>query len=337
MEYDFELDKVVEHIKKAGARRILLQLPNGLKRYHEYIVDYIESRLKGISIYVSLAPTYGACDVAVDEARRLGVDLIVHVGHNKYPYYEPEIPVIFVNAYYKWKPDTHVLSVASDTLRELNCKSIALASVIQHIKNIDYVKEFLELKGFKVIIPKPLKGLSLMPGQVLGCEYSSFINVKENVDCYLIIAGGMFHALGLWLATRKHVVKLDPYENKVVIVDKMGEKVLKKRYMILMKALDSKSMGIIDGVKPGQHRPWLVKLLEKKALKKGLKVRIYTTDYLDMNRLINIDTCNVDFYVITLCPRIPIDDLSDYHKPVLTPGEALMVLDNNLSDYRFPW
>ncbi len=337
MEYDFELDKVVEYIRKVNAKRILLQLPDGLKRYHEYIVDYIESKLKDTSVYISLTPTYGACDIAVDEARRLGVDLIVHVGHNKYPYYDPEVPVIFVNAYYRWRPSVHILNKVSDTLRTLNCKNVAVASVIQHVKNIDYVKEFLQLKGFKVIVPKPPRSLSLTLGQVLGCEYSSFLNIKGSVDCYLIIAGGIFHALGLWLTTRKHVIKLDPYEDKVVVIDKVGEKILKKRYVVLMKALDAKSMGIIDGVKPGQHRPWLVKLLEKKALRKGLKVRTYITDYLDIYRLMNIDTCSIDFYVVTLCPRIPIDDLSDYHKPVLTPGEALMILDGDLSNYRFPW
>lgn len=334
--YDFKLREVVEELRKRRVKRVLIQLPDGLKQYHEYIVNYLLEHIDDLEVWVSLSPTYGACDIAVDEARKLNVDIIVHIGHNQYPFYRPEIPVLFVEAYYKWSPHIRILEDLLRSLRNHNCRRIGLLTVIQHVNVIDVVASFLRSNGLKVMIPEP-SYKQMVRGQVLGCEYSCALNVVKRVDCYVVVAGGLFHVLGLWLSTRKHVLKLDPYEEKVVVVDRVGEKVLKKRYAKIMQALQAKVMGIIDGSKPGQHRPWLVKLLRDKAREKGLKTRLYITDYLNEERLRNIDSAEIDFYAVTLCPRIPIDDLGDYEKPVLTPGEALMVLEERLDEYKFPW
>ena len=334
--YDFNIDGLINELRKRKVKRVLIQLPNGLKKYHKHIVDYIRENLKEVEIWVSLTPTYGACDVAINEAEKLNADLIVHIGHNEYPCYKPTKPTLFIEAYYRWVPSSKILNLLLNKLEDIGCENVGLVAVVQHINSIKAVEKFLRDNKINVIVPKPVHRVMVL-GQVLGCEYSCATSIVANVDCYIIISGGIFHALGLWLATQKHVIKLDPYENNVVLVDEYAKKVLKKRYMKIMQALQGKTMGIIDGSKPGQHRPWLVKALKEKAEEKGVKTILYITDYLNEERLLNIDTCDIDFYVVTLCPRIAIDDLGDYIKPVLTPGEAFMVLEEQLEHYRFPW
>jgi hypothetical protein len=57
--YDFKLEYISELISRNKYRKILIQLPNGLKKYYKQIVDYLSEKHPGIEIYVSLSPTYG--------------------------------------------------------------------------------------------------------------------------------------------------------------------------------------------------------------------------------------------------------------------------------------
>ncbi len=334
--YDFKLGYLSKIIEKSNYKKILLQLPNGLKKYYKYIVDYLSEKHPGIEVYISLTPTYGACDVAEEHARRIGADLIVHIGHNIYPWYKPKTNTVFIEAKYMYSLEEKLLSKLVEQLNKRNCRNIGILAVIQHSHNIPELKELLSSKGFNPIVGIPKYDV-MVDGQVLGCEYSAATRIADKVDCFTIISGGMFHALGVFLATRKPVLKIDPYENKIIDTTDEGRKLLMKRYGVIMKALDMRNLGIINGGKPGQHRPWLVDIIVRKAQRKNIRTYIFIADELNKNILRNVDISEIDAYTVVSCPRLPIDDLYDYEKPVLTPGEVLMVLDNNLSHYLFPW
>ncbi len=334
--YDFKLDYLSKVIEKDNHKRILIQLPDGLKKYYKHIVEYLSGKHPDIEIYISLSPTYGACDIAEEHARRIGADLVVHIGHNMYPWYKPKINTVFIEAKYMYNLDKDLLDQLVDHLNERKCRDIGILAVIQHSHNVSELREFLSSKGFNPIVGIPKYNV-MVDGQVLGCEYSAATRIADKVDCFTIISGGMFHALGLFLATRKPVLKVDPYESKVIDVTDEGRRLLMKRYGVIMRALEIQSLGIINGGKPGQHRPWLVDIIVRKAQRKNKRTYLFIADELNKDVLRNIDIPNIDAYAVVSCPRLPIDDLYDYEKPVLTPGETLMILDNNLSHYIFPW
>jgi 2-(3-amino-3-carboxypropyl)histidine synthase len=77
MEYDLELDKVVEEIKKAEAKTVLIQLGDGLKPQGTQVVDFLEKET-GATIFLWLESCYGVCDVPPAK-----VDLVVQFGHNE--------------------------------------------------------------------------------------------------------------------------------------------------------------------------------------------------------------------------------------------------------------
>lgn len=85
-DYDLELNKVAAAIKKQKARRVLLQLPDGLKQYATEIADELKEKLgkTKAEIFIWLGSCYGACDVPINDAREAGVDLIVQFGHSKF-------------------------------------------------------------------------------------------------------------------------------------------------------------------------------------------------------------------------------------------------------------
>lgn len=82
-EYDFEMGRVMDEIKQSNAKRVGLQFPEGLKQYAVEIAHEIEDKTEA-TVAVFTDPVYGACDLKEDQAKKLGLDLIIHYGHTEY-------------------------------------------------------------------------------------------------------------------------------------------------------------------------------------------------------------------------------------------------------------
>lgn len=90
--YDLELDKIINNIKKEKSKRVLLQFPEGLKPYSQVICDFISEKT-GIECFIWLDSCYGACDVPL-EVEKLGIDLIVQFGHSGWNFSDKKIKVL---------------------------------------------------------------------------------------------------------------------------------------------------------------------------------------------------------------------------------------------------
>ena len=80
-DYDLELNKAVEEIRKNKARSVCIQLPDGLKPKAHEIQQYIEKNTNA-SVVIWLGSCYGACDTPKLET--LKVDLLIQWGHNEF-------------------------------------------------------------------------------------------------------------------------------------------------------------------------------------------------------------------------------------------------------------
>lgn len=83
MNYDFELDRIVDEIKKNKAKLVGLQFPDGLKKRAVALASEIEKRT-GCTTIIFADSCYGACDTREAEAERLGADLIFQFGHDEF-------------------------------------------------------------------------------------------------------------------------------------------------------------------------------------------------------------------------------------------------------------
>ncbi|OYT60369.1 MAG: diphthamide biosynthesis enzyme Dph2 [Desulfurococcales archaeon ex4484_217_1] len=331
--YDFKIEDIIEFIMKRKAKKVLIQAPNGLKHLFLKHLEELKKELPNVEFIISGDPAYGSCFLAEIEAKRVNADLIVHVGHTEY--YKATIPTIYVEAFSKLALTEKLAKKLLNYIKNLNVKNIGLCGVLQHLRSIEQVKKLLENNGYKVYIGKH-GPYTKYDGQVVGCDYVSALTVNSNVDLHLIVSGGLFHPVGLGLATLKPVVKLDPYEEEVVDLTKEVKKVLRKRYWRIMESLNAENYGVIVGMRKGQYRPNLVKSIEKLVRRKGGRSTRIVMDIVTEENLLNLDN-SFDAYIVTSCPRIPIDNLGEFRKPVLTPGEAYMVLTESLEKYIFPW
>lgn len=314
--FDFEEERLKREIAKYEAKRVLIQLPDGLKSEGPRLAKIMEKA--GALPIVSADPCYGACDLATAEAESLGVDLIVHYGHSKLLKYE-KFPTVYIEA-------RATLSVADVVEKALplieEWRRIGLATTNQHVQTLDEVKEILVRAGKTVMVGD--SGRLSYPGQVVGCDYSNAKSVAEDVEGFLFIGGGRFHALGLALSTSKPVVVADPFEKRAYFIGDEAERVVKQRWACVQEAQKAKTFAVLVGLKPGQKKLEEALAIREKLEKSGRDAYLFAVREITSETVMNFPT--VDAYVNTACPRVSLDFPQKFSKPMLTLNEALVVV-----------
>ena len=72
-------EDAVRKVVDSGARWVFVQAPEGLKT--SLLGIGVELRKAGIEAVLSCEPCFGACDLRDIEAKRIGCDLLLHIGH----------------------------------------------------------------------------------------------------------------------------------------------------------------------------------------------------------------------------------------------------------------
>jgi 2-(3-amino-3-carboxypropyl)histidine synthase len=313
--FDFEEERIKQEITKLGAKRVLLQLPEGLKPEGPRLAKTVEK--SGALPIISADPCYGACDIALNEAKRLGVDLIVHFGHSKLVKYE-QVPTIYVEA----RATVTVDEAVEQSLPLLsNYAKIGLATSVQHLQTLNQAREILVHAGKTVIIGD--SGQMSYPGQVSGCNYSNVKSIANEVEAFLFVGGGMFHALGIALSTSKPTFIADPYDNRAFSINDEAQKILKQRWVCIEEAQRAKTFGVLVGLKPGQKRLDDALKIKELAEKNGKTAYLLVVREIIPEALLEFPS--IDAYVNTACPRISLDAPGKFPKPVLTVNEFMVV------------
>jgi len=313
--FDFEEERIKQEIAKLGAKRVLLQLPEGLKPEGPRLAKIIEKT--GALPIISADPCYGACDLATAEAQLLGIDLIVHFGHAKLVKHE-QVPTVYVEA-----RATVTVAEALEKSVPLLSKygKIGLATTVQHVQTLDEAREILVRAGKTVVVGDA--GRVNYSGQVIGCDYSNVKSVANGVEAFLFIGGGRFHALGIALSTFKPTIIADPYENRAYSIDEEAQTVLKQRWACIEEAGRAKTFGVLIGLKLGQKRLDEAFRIKEIAEKNGKAAFLFAVREILPEALMEFPS--VDAYVNTACPRISLDAPSKFLKPVLTVNEFMVV------------
>ena len=294
--YDLEEDRLVAEITGRGARRLLVQLPDGLKNEGPRLASLIREKT-GAEVFVSATPAWGACDLSLDAAARLKADLLVHYGHNEFLRDGSNgIPVVYVPA----KSRHEIIPVVEKALPLLQGTRIGLATVVQHLHTLPETTRFLESKGFKVHLPG--RGpWAHDTGQVLGCDYFGLKRIEPEVDSFLVI-GSYFHGLGASLSVERPTILADPYDQTARSLEQDRARVIRQRYAMVEKARQAHNFGIIVSTKPGQSNPTIALNIQRQLEENGKKAVVLYADEVVPAKL--LDFTDVDAFVDTACPRL---------------------------------
>ena len=317
--YQLEEAKIIEEIRRRGSKRILLQMPEGLKPIGFKLGKLLEKEV-GVEVFVSGDPCYGACDLALDPKAHVHADLLVHIGHAEIPGEFPEENVLYVEAL----ADVPVEGPMKQAVNMLEKEhTIGLASNIQHIHQLEKAKEILEDSGKEVVIGRA-SGWLRYPGQVLGCDYGSVRAIAEKVDAIVVLSGGDFHAIGIPLATGKRTIVVDPFQQTAKDMTEVCRSLLRKRWINIERFKETKRVGIIVGMKSSQMNIALARRLKEMLEANGKSTILICAAEVIPETLESFT--DLEAYVEISCPRISTDDQERYRKPMLNPEEVMIAL-----------
>ncbi len=295
--------------------RILLQFPEGLKKEAlEHVKKYEK---EGHKVFISAAACYGACDLALDEAKTIGAEKIIHFGHA--PFIKKKLPVDV--EYIEYHIDVNLERIRK-AVEGINEEKIALGTTVQHIHQLDEIKGIFESAGKKIFIGRGK--VAYYEGQILGCDYLAVTRFKD-ADAIVIVGDGIFHAIGV--ETDRPVYVIHPQNGVLRNIGKETEKLLKRRKGSIARALECKKFAVLLSTKPGQFHPELAEKLKKELEAVGRKAVIVVANEFSPLTLTNFT--EFECYVNTACPRIA-DDVEAFGKPILNPDmvkEMLEMLD----------
>jgi len=314
--FDLEEERLKREIIKLEAKKVLLQLPEGLKPEAVRLAKTIQ-KLGALPI-ISGDPCYGACDLAIQDAESLGADLIVHFGHTKMVKHE-RIPTLYIEA----RANLNVEKAVEKAIPLLeNYNQVGLATTVQHVHMLEAAKELLLEANKTVAIGD--SGHLPYAGQVTGCDYSNVKAVAKEVEAFLLICGGRFHAVGVELATRKPTIVAEPYLRKAFTVEKEARKILNQRWATIQEAKEAKNFGIIVGLKTGQKKFEKALSIKEKLVKAGKNAFLLALKEISPQALTQFPS--FEAYVNTACPRVGLDEASKFRAPILTPEELAVML-----------
>jgi 2-(3-amino-3-carboxypropyl)histidine synthase len=292
--------------------RILLQFPEGLKQKALEHAKKIEK--EGNEVLISASPCFGACDLALDEAKAVNAEKLIHFGHAEFN------KVDFNVEYIEYKIDAP-LEILKDSLTLLEeFGRLGIVTTIQHVHQLGAIKEFYQKEGKSVSLGKPY-GFAKKEGQILGCDAGSAATIDKDVDVHIYFGGGLFHPLGAVLNTTKPFLSIDPFMGKMEFLDSYREKYRKRSRGRILAALNAKSFGILVSTKNGQFNMKLAEILKTKIEEANLAAEILVSNTFDFSSLDNL--LEFDAFVNTACPRLVNDDSIRIRKPLLSSNELI--------------
>ncbi|MCW4020364.1 MAG: diphthamide biosynthesis enzyme Dph2 [Candidatus Bathyarchaeota archaeon] len=315
--HNLEERRLKEEIKKRQAKRVLIQLPEGLKLEGPRLASIAEEA--GAVAIVSADPCYGACDLALPEAESLGVDLLIHYGHATMTKQE-RIPTIYIEA----RAKADVKRAVEKALPHLkDWKSMGLVTTVQHIHKLNEAKDQLLRAGKFVKVGDA--GHMKYAGQVIGCDFSNAKSVSKDVEAFLFVGGGRFHAIGVALATGKPTIVADPYEKRAFPIHSEAKTILKQRWASICEAKEAERLAILIGLKSGQKRLRDAVELKEKLEKIGKKATLLAIREITPEVLMQFP--EIDAFINTACPRVSLDNTKNFQKPVIALNEAFILLE----------
>lgn len=306
----------IKKIKSHRARRVFVQVPEGLKMGVTGLCKEIEK--SGADAVISLSPCYGGCDIRESEAKMLDCDLILHFGHSDYGV-KTRIPVV----YEEYRIEKDPVPLLRRHLKELKgYEKICLVTTLQYLSGLPPAKRFLEEHGKGVFVGSP--SLAKYPGQVLGCDFSAAVPLESVVDCFLFMGTGTFHPVGLAMEVKKPVLFLD-YESGEM-ADLVNEKrnAEKMRMIQVAKAAHAKRFGILVSTKPGQMRMKTAMSIRERLERKGVSACILAANEFSPSQM---EGMGIEALINTACPRIR-EDSRLFRRPIVNPEDLETLLEN---------
>lgn len=320
--YSFEIPKTIHRIRTIGAKKVALQMPEGLLLFATTISDILTEFCPGIETLIMGDVTYGACCIDDYTARAMGCDLLVHYAHSCLIPNTTNIHQLYI--FVDISIDTsHLLATLERNFTP--GKTIAMVGTIQFNATIHGVRSALEKAGFKVLVPQIAP---LSKGEILGCTSPNLAMYNDGpVDLILYLGDGRFHLESVMIQNPDiPAYRYDPYSRKLTRESYNHGEMRDMREDAIRTARKAKRWGLILGSLGRQGNPHTMRQIEGALEKKGIPYVNLLLSEIFPGKLAMMSQ-DVECWVQVACPRLSIDWGYAFPRPLLTPYEALVALD----------
>ena len=297
-------------------------MPEGLLMFATTISDILTQFCPGIETLIMGDVTYGACCIDDYTARAMGCDLLVHYAHScLIPVDVTTIKTLYVFVDISIDTSHFVKSVERNFAPG---KTIALVGTIQFNATIHGVKPTLEKAGFNIIVPQIAP---LSRGEILGCTSPNLSTYTDQpVDLILYLGDGRFHLESIMIHNPGvPAYRYDPYSRKLTHEEYGHDEMQDLRRDAIRAAKKARKWGLILGSLGRQGNPNTMALIENKLTKLGIpSVNVLMSEIFPQKLAM---MCDVECWVQVACPRLSIDWGYAFPRPLLTPYEALVALE----------
>lgn len=262
--------------------------------------------------------TYGACCIDDFTAVALGVDLLVHYGHScLIPIDQTsDIKVLYIFVDIKIDPSHFIDTIKLNFFKR---QHLAIVSTIQFVTTLHSVAKILRDEEYIVTVPqcKPLS-----PGEILGCTAP-----KLDADLIVYLGDGRFHLESIMIANPNiPAFKYDPYDKKFTKETYDHALMRENRKNQIQISKGASDFGLILGTLGRQGSTKVLGNLEKQIQNANKKyVKILLSEIFPSK----LSLFTLDAFVQVACPRLSIDWGTAFTKPLLTPYEFSVSLENS--------
>lgn len=316
--YNFEIHKCVWNIRKHKAKRVALQMPEGLLIYSLVISDILEQFCE-VETVVMGDVSYGACCIDDYTARALDCDFIIHYAHScLVPIDVTAIKVLYVFVTINIE-EQHLINTIQKNFTQGS--TIACFGTIQFNPTIHSIRGKLEAAEEPIYIIPP-QTMPLSKGEVLGCTSA---RLDQNIDAMVYIGDGRFHLESAMIHNPDiPAYRYDPYLRKFTRERYDQQQMVQVRQDAISHAKEAKKVGLILGALGRQGNPQTLDRLEKGFAQVGVETVKIILSEIFPQKLAMFD--DVDAFVQVACPRLSIDWGYAFEKPLLTPYEAMVMI-----------
>ncbi len=293
------MEKVRDELEDIGATKVMLQVPDGLRRKAHLISDHIPAE---VTLWGGTC--YGACDLPLSIGDN---HALIHMGHTCLPDLKHDYHIVYVEG------RSHTPFRVPEKIYHKMEGKIALYSTVQHLDHMKEFKTILDEKGYSTCVGEGDPRIKY-PGQLLGCNFTARV---KDADTHVYIGTGIFHPLGLSLSMDKDVITLDPVTGELDSTWEKRDRMLRIRFAAIQKIKEAKRIGVIVSVKPGQRR-----MEEADAICSSCN-SCKKVEFDEVEPEL-VDSFGWDGMVNTACPRLALDDHIRFKTTVVTPTEFMI-------------
>nr|CAG4647502.1 EOG090X0GO2 [Megafenestra aurita] len=305
----------VWRVRQAGAKRVALQMPEGLLMFALTISDILEEFCQAETIIMGDV-TYGACCVDDRTAIALGADFMVHYGHSCLIPVDQTcgIKMLYIFVDIKFDFEHFVDTIKFNFDKETR---VAFVSTIQFVASLQAIVAQLKGEGYLASTPKTSP---LSPGEILGCTSPTI-----DADAIIYLGDGRFHLESAMIANPSlKAYKYDPY-SKILTQEYYDHDQMKKnRQTAITKAASGSKFGLILGTLGRQGSPKVLDELKSKLMKSNKEFVTILLSEIFPDKLALMPS--IDAWVQIACPRLSIDWGLGFKAPLLTPYEINVAL-----------